>query len=185
MCRATRCSRRGRATRRRCCMGQTAGAACGLRQWRGAVCCRSGEIDIAQRGCAVRMGPYVLGRVAVKRLLVWVGVLAALLGVGAQAQDAPEMWQGTLQAGQQNIRLELQITKADGALKGRLFPVDQGGPGGMGTTTMSLDGGVLKFTMVGMDVSYEGKVTPDGKMAVGTWKQNGREIPFTLEHVNA
>ena len=116
---------------------------------------------------------------------MWVGVLAALLGVGARAQDAPETWQGTLQAGQQNIRLELQITKADGALKGRLFAIDQGGPGGQGTTTMSLDGGVLKFTLVGMDVSYEGKVTPDGKMAVGTWKQGGRELPFTLEHVNA
>ena len=116
---------------------------------------------------------------------MWVGVLAAMLGVGAQAQDAPETWQGTLHPGQQDIRLELQITKSDGTLKGKLFPIDQSGPGGMGTTTVSLDGGVLKFTMAGMDVSYEGKVTPDGKMAVGTWKQAGREIPFTLEHVNA
>ena len=123
--------------------------------------------------------------ISVKRLLLLIGALAALLGVGAKAQSAPETWQGTLHAGQ-DIRLELQITKADGALKGKLFPVDQGGgPGGMGTTTISLDGGVLKFTMVGMDVNYEGKVSPDGKSAVGTWKQGGREIPFTLEHVNA
>jgi uncharacterized protein (TIGR03435 family) len=120
-----------------------------------------------------------------KRLLVWVGGLAALLGVGAQAQDAPETWQGTLHAGQQDIRLELQITKADGALKGKLYNVDGQGPGGLGTTTLSLDGGALKFTIVGMDVNYEGKVGPDGKSAVGTWKQGGREVPLTLEHVNA
>jgi uncharacterized protein (TIGR03435 family) len=50
---------------------------------------------------------------------------------------------------------------------------------------MSLDGGVLKFTIVGMDVDYEGKVSPDGKSAVGTWKQGGRDTPLTLEHVNA
>jgi uncharacterized protein (TIGR03435 family) len=120
----------------------------------------------------------------VKRLLVWVGVLATLLGVGAQAQDAVDTWQGTLHPGQ-DIRLELQITKSAGALKGKIYAVDQQGPGGIGTTSMSLDGGVLKFAVTGMDVSYEGKVSPDGKSAVGTWKQGGRELPFTLEHVNA
>lgn len=119
-----------------------------------------------------------------KRLLVCVGVLATLLGVGARAQDAVDTWQGTLHPGQ-DIRLELQITKSAGALKGKIYAVDQQGPGGIGTTTMSLDGGVLKFTVTGMDVSYEGKVSPDGKSAVGTWKQNGRELPLTLEHVNA
>jgi uncharacterized protein (TIGR03435 family) len=133
----------------------------------------------------VRMGPYFPGRVTVKRLLVWVGVLAALLGVGAQAQDAPETWQGTLHTGQQDIRLQLQITKAAGALKGKIYPIDLPGPGGMATTTLSLDGGVLKFTLTGMDVDYEGKVSPDGKSAVGTWKQGGHETPLTLEHVNA
>lgn len=116
-----------------------------------------------------------------KRLVMWIGVLAALLGMSAQAQDAPETWQGTLHAGQ-DIRLVLQITKTDGALKGKLFSVDQAAPG-IGTTTTSLDGGVLKFTITGMDVNYEGKLTPDGKLAVGTWKQGGHELPFTLEHV--
>ncbi|HEX5284929.1 MAG TPA: TIGR03435 family protein [Bryocella sp.] len=124
-----------------------------------------------------------------KRLMIWAGVLAVLLGVGAWAQDSappherPETWQGTLHAGQ-DLRLVLEVSKADGALKGRLYSIDQG-PGGMGTTTMSLDGGALKFTILGMDVSYDGKVTPDGKSAVGTWKQGSRELPLTLEHVSA
>jgi uncharacterized protein (TIGR03435 family) len=121
----------------------------------------------------------------VKRLLLVIGLLAALSGVGARAQDAPETWQGTLHAGQQDVRLQLQITKANGALKGKLYPIDMPGPGGLVTTTLSLDGGVLKFTIVGMDVDYEGKVGPDGKSAVGTWKQGGHDTPLTLEHVNA
>lgn len=119
-----------------------------------------------------------------KRLLVWMVGLAAVLGVGARAQVAPETWQGTLHVGQQDLRLVLQVSKADGALKGRLFSIDQG-PGGQGTTTMSMDGGELKFTIVGMDVSYDGKISADGKSAAGTWKQGGREIPLVFEHVNA
>ncbi len=55
----------------------------------------------------------------------------------------------------------------------------------MSTTTLTLDDGTLKFTILGMDVSYDGKVTPDGKMAVGTWKQGEHELPLTLEHVSA
>jgi uncharacterized protein (TIGR03435 family) len=115
--------------------------------------------------------------------MMCVGVLAALLGVGAQAQDAVETWQGTLHAGQ-DLRLVLQVSKSDGALKGKLYSIDQGA-NSMGTTTMSVDSTVLKFAIVGMDMSYEGKLSPDGKSAVGTWKQGGREIPLTLEHVKA
>jgi uncharacterized protein (TIGR03435 family) len=118
-----------------------------------------------------------------KRLAIWVSVLAALLSAGARAQDAPETWQGTLHVGQ-DLRVVLQVSKADGALKGRFFSIDQGA-GGMGTTTMSLDGGALKFTIVSMDASYEGKLSPDGKSAVGMWKQGGRDTPLVLEHVNA
>jgi uncharacterized protein (TIGR03435 family) len=119
----------------------------------------------------------------VKRLVIWASVFITLLAEGAWAQDSPETWQGTLHAGQ-DLRLMLQVTKADGGLKGRLFSIDQR-PGGMGTTTMSLDNGTLKFTILGMDVSFDGKVSPDGKVAVGTWKQGSQELPLTLEHVSA
>lgn len=118
-----------------------------------------------------------------KRSLVWMSLLAALLTQGAWAQNPSETWQGKLHAGQ-DLRLVLQVTTANGAVSGKLFSIDQGS-GGMSTTTLSLDSGVLKFTIVGMDVSYDAKLSPDGKTAVGTWKQGTREIPFTLEHVSA
>jgi uncharacterized protein (TIGR03435 family) len=121
-----------------------------------------------------------------KKLMVWIGVFAMVLGMRVSAQDATETWQGTLHVGQRDIRLELQIAKADGATKGKLYFVDGQGPGGgMGTTTLSLEGGALKFTIIAMDASYEGKVSADGKSAAGTLKQGGQQLPLTLEHVNA
>src|ERR1700743_2805684 len=89
----------------------------------------------------------------------------------ATAQDAVETWQGTLHVGQ-DLRLVLQVSKSDGVLKGKAFSIDQG-PGGMGTTTQS------------MDASFEGKLSADGKSAAGTWKQGGRDTPLVLEHVSA
>jgi uncharacterized protein (TIGR03435 family) len=115
---------------------------------------------------------------------VWMclGLLVTLVG-GAKAQEKVETWQGTLHVGR-DLRLVLQVSKADAGVTGRLYSIDQGS-GGMGTTRLSMDGGELKFTIVGMDVSYEGKLSPDGKSAVGAWKQGGHDTPLVLEHVNA
>jgi uncharacterized protein (TIGR03435 family) len=110
------------------------------------------------------------------------GLLSMFAGVGAKAQQV-ETWQGTLHVGR-DLRLVLQVSKADAGITGRLYSIDQGA-GGMSTTTLSISGGVLKFSILGMDSSYEGKLSPDGKSAAGTWKQGGNEIPLVLEHVNA
>ena len=118
-----------------------------------------------------------------KKLLVWVSLLAAALTHGAWAQNPSETWQGTLHTGQ-DLRLVLQVSTANGAFSGKLFSIDQGATG-MSTTTLSRDSGVLKFTIVGMDASYDAKLSPDGKTAVGTWKQGSRAIPLTLERVSA
>ena len=118
-----------------------------------------------------------------KRWFVWVGLLAAAVTQGAWAQNASETWQGTLHTGQ-DLRLVLQVSKANGAVSGKLFSIDQGSSG-MSTTTFSVDSGVLKFTILGMDLTYDAKISADGKSAVGTWKQGGRETPLTLEHVSA
>ena len=118
-----------------------------------------------------------------KRLWMCLGLFMALAGARANAQQNVETWQGTLRAGH-DLRLVLQVSKTDAGVTGRLYSIDQG-PGGMGTTTLSMDGGVLKFTILGMDCSYEGKLSPDGKSAAGIWKQGGHDTPLVLEHVNA
>ncbi|MDP9051913.1 MAG: TIGR03435 family protein [Acidobacteriota bacterium] len=118
-----------------------------------------------------------------KRLAMFASVFFALLSPAAWAQDPPETWQGTLHSNPDR-RVVLQVTKSDGALKGKIFSIDQG-PGGMGTTTLSLDKAALNFTILGMDASFDGKLSPDGKQAVGTWKQGSQQLPLTLEHVTA
>ena len=105
-----------------------------------------------------------------------------LVGQGAKAQQV-ETWQGTLHAGR-DLRLVLQVSKTDAGITGRVYSIDQG-PGSMSTTTLSISGGMLKFTILGMDSSYEGKLSADGKSAAGTWKQGGHDTPLVLEHVNA
>jgi hypothetical protein len=59
-----------------------------------------------------------------KRLPMFASVFFALLSPAAWAQNSPETWQGTLHSGQDR-RLVLQVTKSDGALKGRIFSIDQ------------------------------------------------------------
>jgi len=118
-----------------------------------------------------------------KKLMVWIGVLAMALGTGASAQDATETWQGTLH-GSQDLRCVLQITKVNGALQGKFYSIDQGSMT-LSTSTLSLDNKELKFTIVGIDASYDSKLSADGKRAIGTWKQGGQEHPLTLDHVNA
>ena len=72
-----------------------------------------------------------------RRLLV-----VLMLGLGAagaaSAQNLAGDWQGTLKAGEAELRLVLHITKADdGSWKGTLDSVDQGA-NGIPVTTISL-----------------------------------------------
>jgi uncharacterized protein (TIGR03435 family) len=117
----------------------------------------------------------------VKRLWICLGLLLMLLG-GAKAQQV-ETWQGTLHAGQ-DLRLALKVSKADAGITGRLYSIDQGSDS-MNTTTLSISGGLLKFSILGLDSSFEGKLSADGNSAAGVWKQGGRDTPLVLEHVNA
>lgn len=117
-----------------------------------------------------------------KRFMMWLIALAAFAGSALCAQDYTGTWQGTLHAGGNDLRAVVQITGADGALKGKFISIDQPGSG-MTTTTLTVQGGVMKFTILGLGATFEGKLSADGKTAVGTWSQGGPAIPLTLEHV--
>ncbi len=117
-----------------------------------------------------------------KKLMLWLIAFAALAGSALAAQDVTGTWQGTLAAGR-SMRLVLVIARDEHALKGKLYSIDQG-PDGMSTTSLTVDGGMLRFALAPLDITFEGKLGADGKTAAGTWKQgSGNPIPFTLEHV--
>jgi uncharacterized protein (TIGR03435 family) len=112
-----------------------------------------------------------------KKLTLWMMALAALLGGALEAQNITGNWQGTLQPGQQKVRIVFKIAQEDDKLKATLYTVDQPSP--PIATTIKKDGSTVKLTIPGINGSYEGKLSGDGNSIVGTWTQ-GAPLPLNL-----
>jgi uncharacterized protein (TIGR03435 family) len=105
----------------------------------------------------------------------------------AQAQPAEQKkgiegaWQGTLHIPNHDLRTVLKITKTPaGALSATFYSIDQGGQG-IPTTSVSFDGGVLKYAIQFADLTYEGKLSPDGNSITGASTQGGNSLPLVFE----
>jgi uncharacterized protein (TIGR03435 family) len=132
-----------------------------------------------------------LGR---KLMLGFAALLAVVLPVGfglihasavhAQATaktGIDDTWQGTLHAPGKDLRTVLKITKTDaGALKATMYSIDQGGQD-IGVTTVTFDGSVLKYSIEMLDLTYEGKMSADGKSITGSSKQGPNALPLVFE----
>ena len=104
-----------------------------------------------------------------KKLTLWMIALAALPGSALQAQNITGNWQGTLQAGQQKVRIVFKIALEDDKLKAALYTVDRPSP--PIATTITRDGSTVKMTIPGLNGNYEGKLSGDGNSIAGTWTQ--------------
>ena len=106
----------------------------------------------------------------------WLGVLA-LAGSALYAQDISGNWQGTLHAGPQDLRLIVEIAKADGGgWKASLFSIDQT-TNAIPVSSVTLVGSNLVLTVDAVRGTYEGKLTADGASIAGTWTQG---VPLPL-----
>lgn len=105
-----------------------------------------------------------------KKLTLWIMALAALLGNALQAQNITGNWQGTLQAGQQKIRLLFKIALENDKLTATLYTIDRPSP--PIATTLKVDGSSVKITIPGANVNYAGKLSGDGNSIAGTWTQS-------------
>ncbi|WP_260703068.1 alpha/beta fold hydrolase [Edaphobacter flagellatus] len=107
-------------------------------------------------------------------------MLFALLTLSLHAQQIAGTWQGTLDLGQQKLRIVLQIDKAaDSTLKGTVYSIDQG-PDPAAVTTLSFANPTLKFVVDSLHASYEGTMSADGKTITGTVTQ-GAPKPLVFE----
>ncbi len=114
-----------------------------------------------------------------KKILLWLIVLAALSGSALCAQDIAGTWQGTLHANK-GFRVVLKISKSDkSGWNARMYSIDQG-PEGMPVTSITLRGSTLKFSIDPIHGSYQGKVSADGNSVVGTWTQ-GPPLPLDFQ----
>lgn len=120
-----------------------------------------------------------------------VGVSSGLYAPLASAQAAAaapalsivDTWQGTLHvpAPGKDLRTVLKITTGDkGELKALFYSIDQSGQG-VPTTSITFQDKALKYAIQPYDLSYEGKMSADGKSIAGTSKQGDNSIPLVFE----
>ena len=115
-----------------------------------------------------------------KKLMLWMLALAGLSGA-LLAQDVTGIWQGTLQAGKQELRTVVKISKADSGLKAVFYSIDQSGQGVAGA--IALQGSTVKISVPSIGGTYEGKLSADATSITGAWTQGGSPMPLNLKHV--
>jgi uncharacterized protein (TIGR03435 family) len=117
-----------------------------------------------------------------KKPMLWMVALAALLADAMFAQTMTGTWQGALkipQAPNGELRVVIKISTTDAdSLKAEMFSIDQGGQA-IPATAITQSGSTLKFTIAAVNGNYEGKLSADGTTITGTWTQ-GQPLPLTL-----
>jgi uncharacterized protein (TIGR03435 family) len=104
---------------------------------------------------------------------------AAAQTASASPHDIADTWQGTLHAGQ-DLRTIVKITKDDkGVYKGVFYSIDQGGQA-LNLDSVTLSGQEVKFVLKLAGLTYEGKLSADGKTIDGASSQGGGSLPLVL-----
>ena len=94
--------------------------------------------------------------------------------------DIADTWQGTLHAGQ-DLRTVVKITKDDkGAYKGVFYSLDQGAQP-INLDSVTLTGQDVKLVLKLFNLTYEGKLSADGKTIDGSF-QPGRQPASPCPH---
>jgi len=97
------------------------------------------------------------------------------------AKSIEDTWQGTLHLPQRDLRIVLRVSHgADGKLSGTMYSIDQSGQG-MKTSSFDFADGTLKLAIQMLDMTYEGKLSGDGKSITGTFTQGNQPTPLIFE----
>jgi uncharacterized protein (TIGR03435 family) len=116
-----------------------------------------------------------------KKLMLWLIVLAAGSGGALFGQNIAGTWQGTLQPPQgKALRIVIKISRADNeSLKAVLYSIDQPSPP-IPATSATLQGPTFKMAIAAIGGEYEGKMSADGATITGTFSQGGIPTPLNL-----
>ncbi len=106
-------------------------------------------------------------------------LLATAVIASAQTPGIDGIWLGTLQAGSQSLRIQLQIKSDDAGKKScTLDSLDQGAMG-LGCANVEVKGSDISFDVPVVHGHWEGKLSPDGNTLDGIWSQ-GAPLPLKL-----
>ena len=123
--------------------------------------------------------------------IVLIAAIALLCAIApARAQDAHPQdisatgaWQGTLNIFGTNMRLTLRVSQDDkGALSGVISSPDMG-VGGTDVSSVKLKKTSLKFDIPAYNGSFEGKISDDGQLIIGTWYIGEQTLPITFKRL--
>lgn len=105
-------------------------------------------------------------------------VAAAVSIAGAQtpAGELAGRWEGRIAVGSQTLRVVLNVDAVGGAT---MDSPDQG-VNGLGVSGLSLQGGVVRFSIPAAGGSYEGTLTDGGRTLNGALTQGGTSLPLVL-----
>jgi uncharacterized protein (TIGR03435 family) len=113
-----------------------------------------------------------------KKLILSIVALAALVGGALRAQDLTGNWQGTLKASK-DLRMILVVTKDDGRLQAKLYSIDET-PQPFRVSSISQDGSTVKFAIELNGTTYEGKMSADNNAIAGTWTKAVTSLPLNF-----
>jgi uncharacterized protein (TIGR03435 family) len=114
-----------------------------------------------------------------KKIVLWVITFAALLTGSLHAQTLAGDWQGTLKAGK-DLRIVLKIAKDDKSVwKATMYSIDQT-PQPFTGNDVKVDGPAIKFSVLTLGATYEGKLAADGNALNGTYTQAGKDLPLNF-----
>ncbi len=114
-------------------------------------------------------------------ILLIAGLFCITLSAHAQEKDLTGTWQGTLDVGQQKLRTVVKITHDDGVYKAVFYSIDQKAQ--IPVSSVKLEAGTVKFAIVAIGGTYEGKLAGDGATIDGTFNQGGANLPLKLARV--
>ncbi len=119
-----------------------------------------------------------------KRLMLWILVLAVLSGSALFAQNITGTWQGTLHVPSgRDLRIVLKISKpVTGGLKAVMYSIDQGGQGTASRVT--LKGSAVTISVPGIGGTYQGNLNRDATAIAGTWTQGSHPLTLDLKRAS-
>jgi len=113
-------------------------------------------------------------------------MLLFLVGLACQAfaqtpvKGAEGVWSGTLEAGDQKLRIIVTITKSDaGAYTGKFESVDQGAT--IPIDSVTVNGDNVTFEVKAAGIVYEGVLNKERTELVGKFTQGGQTIPMSFK----
>jgi len=115
-------------------------------------------------------------------------MLLFLVGLACQAfaqtpvKGAEGVWSGTLEAGDQKLRIIVTITKSDaGAYAGKFESLDQGAT--VPFDTVTVNGDDVRMEVKAASIVYEGTLNKERTELTGKFNQGGQAFPLTFTRV--